>query len=524
MMLRAVYLIVLAALSFVRTEECSQDEKLCRNWPNWGSDLQNHRSSGNSAINVSNARNLRLEWMTSVHGNVFSTPTIYDGVVFVLDDAGYIYALEEATGKKVWEKNLANFIERSPTGRPVWARSAPAVYKNLIIFGIYGPAYSVALERATGALVWRTKLDNHPWAQLTMSPTIENGIVYQGVSSLEELAAAYPDYPCCSFAGSMNALNADTGAIIWKTSMIPAEDVGVGKYAGCSVWGSSPPVDANNVYIATGNLYTVPDNVAECVTQCTEHPETCVGKPTCVPENIHFDSILALNKATGEIVWSRRLETADAWTVACLFGLPTNCPIPTGPDFDFAQAPIIFGKDGLIVGQKSGVVWGLNRLTGEVRWSNAVDQGGVSGGFMWGGSLSTDKHGVQTWIGASANSENKPTTFPNGFTSTGSSIVAIDPLTGKTKWCTAVPPPAHSNGAVSSTTEVAFAPAFETGIMTAYSIKDGKPLWSFQTNATLHGGPSISGKRIFFGNGYQPLFGGTVGRNVYCFKAHDDHC
>jgi polyvinyl alcohol dehydrogenase (cytochrome) len=357
-----------------------------------------------------------------------------------------------------------------------------------------------------------------------MSPTIENGIVYQGVSSLEELAAANPAYPCCSFAGSMAALNADTGAIIWKTYMMPLEDAGIGKYAGCSVWGSSPPVDANNVYIATGNLYELPDDVADCVHQCEENPETCIGKPPCVPENIHFDSVLALNKLTGEIVWNRRLETADAWNVACLFGLPVNCPIPTGPDFDFAQAPIIFGKDGLVIGQKSGVVWGLNRLTGEVRWSNAVEQGGFLGGFQWGSSLASDKNGVLTWIGASANSGDKPVTFPNGMSFNGSSIIAINPYTGKTKWRTAVPLPSHSYGAVSSSNEVAFAPAFESGTMTAYSVQDGKPLWSFQTNATLHGGPSISGKRVIFGNGYQAIFSGTVGRNVYCFKVHDDHC
>lgn len=109
----------------------------------------------------------------------------------------------------------------------------------MIIFGIQGPAYALALERATGAMVWKTRLDDHPWAIVTMSPTVENGIAYQGVSSLEELAAANPLYPCCSFVGSMNALNADTGAVIWKTYMMPLEDVGTGKYAGCSVWGSS---------------------------------------------------------------------------------------------------------------------------------------------------------------------------------------------------------------------------------------------------------------------------------------------
>lgn len=427
-----------------------------------------------------------------------------------------MYALEESSGKKIWEKNLAVYIERSPNGRPVYARSAPAIFKNMTIFGIYGPAYEVALERSTGNLVWRTKLDDHPWAVITMSPTIENGVVCQGISSLEEAASADPDSPCCSHPGSMLALNAYTGAIIWQTYMIPLEIVGYGQYSGCSVWGSAPPVDANNVYIATGNLYAVPPDVEKCIRDCEANPQSCIGSPPCVPPNIHVDSVLALEKTTGRIVWSTRLQATDAWNVQCLEGDEETCP---GPDFDFAQAPIIFGKDGLVIGQKSGVVFGINRLTGEVRWSNAADPGSYLGGFLWGSTLATDSCGNMTWIGASANASNLPVVFPDGASYNVSSIVAINPLDGKIKWRTALPKFVHSFDAVSSTNKVAFAPAFESGIMTAYSVKDGKTLWHYRTNATLHGGPAISGKRVIFGNGYLSILGGTVGHNVYCFKA-----
>jgi polyvinyl alcohol dehydrogenase (cytochrome) len=233
--------------------------------------------------------------------------------------------------------------------------------------------------------------------------------------------------------------------------------------------------------------------------------------------------VLALDKVTGAIVWSTRLSETDAWTLACLFQSPVNCPIPTGPDFDFGQAPIIFGENSMVIGQKSGVVWGLNRLTGQVRWNTTVDLGGYLGGFMWGGSLAADSYNSLTWIGASANSQFKPTTV-NGQTFTGSSIVGINPINGNINWRTEVPLPNNSYGAISSTVEVAFAPAYQSGIMTAYSVKTGEILWSYQTNATLHGGPAISGKRVIFGNGYQAAFGGTPGHNVYCFKLAEYDC
>ena len=118
----------------------------------------------------------------------------------------------------------------------------------------------------------------------------------------------------------------------------------------------------------------------------------------------------------------------------------------------------------------------MNRITGELRWSTVVDLGSELGGFQWGSSLATDKHGVMTWIGASANAVDKPVVFPDGSVYNVSSIVGVNPLDGTIKWRTALPPLTHAFGAVSSTNDVAFAPAFESGIMTAYSVRDGKPL------------------------------------------------
>ncbi|KAL0377527.1 UNVERIFIED_CONTAM: hypothetical protein Sradi_3058200 [Sesamum radiatum] len=90
--------------------------------------------------------------------------------------------------------------------------------------------------------------------------------------------------------------------------MLPDNHGQLGGYAGAGVWGSSPSVDARrkHVYIATGNLYSVPQSVEECQKRQNNqtvptHPDDCIGP------DIHFDSMLALDLNSGEIKWNRQL-------------------------------------------------------------------------------------------------------------------------------------------------------------------------------------------------------------------------
>ena len=60
-----------------------------------------------------------------------------------------------------------------------------------------------------------------------------------GVSSFEELAAALiPGYECCTFRGSMLALNANTGEIIWSFGSVGACNAGPAIVDVTVYWGS----------------------------------------------------------------------------------------------------------------------------------------------------------------------------------------------------------------------------------------------------------------------------------------------
>src|SRR6185436_2622921 len=92
--------------------------------------------------------------------------------------------------------------------------AAPGVFFADVAANIY------SVDGATGRLRWKKKGDDHPVARITGTPKFLDGRLYVPVSSLEELAAADPKYPCCTFRGSVVALDASTGNQIWRTHTI----------------------------------------------------------------------------------------------------------------------------------------------------------------------------------------------------------------------------------------------------------------------------------------------------------------
>ena len=77
-----------------------------------------------------------------------------------------------------------------------------------------------ALDANSGKPLWKKRLDPHPDARITGAPVLYGERLYVPVSSLEELSAAAPGYECCKFRGSVAALDARDGKVIWQTYTI----------------------------------------------------------------------------------------------------------------------------------------------------------------------------------------------------------------------------------------------------------------------------------------------------------------
>src|SRR5262249_53892114 len=133
-------------------------------------------------------------------------------------------------------------------------------------------------------------------------------------------------------------------------------------------------------------------------------------------------------------------DGSDFWNVACFVPPFTNCPSPTGPDFDFGSAPneITYqsatGPKTIIgAGQKSGIYYALDPGTGLLLWKTQVGRGSALGGMEWGSA----SDGKRIYV-AIANFYGIPYAAGNA-----GSFAALDPATGAILWRRADP-----NGAV----------------------------------------------------------------------------
>ncbi|KAK1561973.1 hypothetical protein Q3G72_004093 [Acer saccharum] len=287
---------------------------------------------------------LAENWLN--HGkDISATPSIFNGTLYFPSWNGQIYADNASDGSLVWKKNIRNLtglsLKPGLVANVNWTVSGatPTIVvddqdHDLLIIGVYGPAFVVAVRRSTGELVWSTQLDQNPAAVITMS-----GTYYKGTSSLEEELSIEE---CCRFRGSFCKLDVESGEIMWKTFTLPDNFGKTGAYAGAAIWGSSPSIDIhrNHVYIATGNLYSVPPHIEEC--QERESNQTVpIHSDRCVEPDNHSNSILALDLDSGKIKWYHQLGGYDLWFFACNNLSTPGCPPGPNPDADFGEAPMM---------------------------------------------------------------------------------------------------------------------------------------------------------------------------------------
>jgi polyvinyl alcohol dehydrogenase (cytochrome) len=301
------------------------------------------------------------------------------------------------------------------------------------------------------------------------------------------------------------AVDAATGAVVWRTYTTPENGGEPGGWSGVAVWGSTPVVDGPRglLYVTTGNNYTVPPGTSG------------------VPADNHVDAVMALELQTGAVRWSSKMQGPDAWTAACEPFPRRNCPDPAGPDYDFAQGALAFtvaGQDGprplLGAGQKSGIYWAFEPATGQVVWSAIVGPPGVRGGMQWGSA--SDGRRIYA---AAANSGRQTITLPSGETTNGGAFTALDALTGDVLWQTAVPRRGLALGPMTAANGVVYGGSMTRfgANMFALDAATGQILWRFRSGGSVVSGPAIAGGTIYWGSGYSKFGQGRANNKLYAF-------
>jgi len=381
---------------------------------------------------------LKLHWSFKPAAQPNGTPAIVDGVVYATSN-GASYALDADSGEVLWEN------------RDLRTTSSPAYYDGTLYIHASRGLVS-AVDPSTGEILWQTPSDTHPNTSGFSSPIVIDRYVLVGASSGEEGAVAEG----ATFKGGVAAFDRNTGEPLWRyyTAIDP--------FNGATVWSTvTVDVETRRVFATTGNNYTGD------------------GGP-------NSDSIFSLDLDTGELLWTTQLTEDDVFTILN----------PQSPDSDFGTNPTLYEAevDGvrrkmLAAGQKSGVVWGLDRETGEVLWETPVSGGSA----LIGGMLNSGAYDGQQLLFAA-----------NEFTSgADSKLVALDPATGTILWQTKV---GHWVwGPVTVTNGVAFVPTWT--VLRAYDTTNGEELFAFETPGTITSGAAIADGRIYFGSGMAYIVG-----------------
>ncbi|MEO3927025.1 PQQ-binding-like beta-propeller repeat protein [Micromonosporaceae bacterium B7E4] len=478
-------------------------------WSMGGHDIRNTRSNPDEQLlSPSTVGDLEVAWTVTTDGDVSATPAVVDGAVYFPDWGGTFWKVDAATGEVIWSRSVAELAGIADT----FARTAPVVADDTVYLGTQAGARLLAIDTETGELRWNTAMDTHPDVILTSSPAIHDGVLYQGVSSLEFLNAGDPAYDCCTFRGSLVAVDAATGVVQWKSHTLPDQGAGGDIFSGASVWGSTPTIDpeSGTVYVGTGQNYSIPATAREC--------QENGGTPQeCLPPWNAKDSIVAMDMATGEIKWSTGPPRFDEWNLACIPGFPpNNCPNP-GPDHDTSDGTHLFtipGPDGqprkaVGAGQKSGEFWMLDALTGEIIWSASVGPGSVLGGIEWG----TANDGERIFF-AETNNDREPYQLPDGQTIDYSSFGALDVATGEIVWQVPEPHGGLAIGPATTANGVVYYGSLN-GYMYALDAEDGEVLWEYQGAGASNAGPAIVDGKLYWGNGYERL--GPASTTFYSF-------
>ena len=477
-----------------------QARDLDAGWNGWGGGVSNTRArtAALAGISAADAPKLKLKWAIGFPGvnSARAQPAVVGGRVYVGSESGDVFALNARTGCTYWQYHAKAGIRTAVSVGPYKAGGAGgfAVY-----FADVG-ATAYAVDANTGKELWSRKLDDHTYAAATGSPTLYNGRLYVPLAAVgEEGQGGRVGYECCTFRGSITALDANTGAVVWKSYTIPDAPAPRGKNAegkttwgpsGAGVWGA-PTIDPARraIYITTGNNYSDP------------------ATPTS-------DAVIAMDLETGRHRWVFQPTPNDTWAGGCKGTSPPggNCPERQGPDHDFSISPVLTrtaaGRDLVIVQQKSGMAYALDPDKGTRVWEYKTSGGSGLGG-QWGAAADA----TQAYFGVRT---------PGG-------IHAVKVDTGAPAWATPPPPMlcagargcgASQGAAVTAIPGVVFAGSMDGGVR-AYAADTGAIVWTFDTNKefeTVNGvpakggamdgpGPVVSGGMVYVLSGYVSLIG-----------------
>ena len=276
-------------------------------WITYDGNLSADRYSPLTQIKTSNVSKLKPQWVFTVplwknivpHTSYFiqnyayfgleTTPLVADGVMYI-SGPGSVYALDALTGHEFWEYTR----KRSPhvVGDAALGTNRGVAVLGDKVFYVTDNAHLIALNRRTGKLVWETVMPDEPQHYGgTVAPLVVKNMVVAGVAGGD-----------WGIRGFVAAFNADTGKRVWRTYTIPASGE-----PGIETWGPKEPTRGGGATWLTGSY----DPETDTLYWPTGNPWPDGDDRERPGDNLHTNSILALDPATGKMKWYYQFTPHD---------------------------------------------------------------------------------------------------------------------------------------------------------------------------------------------------------------------
>ena len=307
-------------------------------WINWRRTLDGWGYSPLDQIDTANAHRLQLAWSWAIgtEGRPEPNPLVYDGVLYIASPFGIVEALDAATGELLWRYRHEHEAEEL---------TGIVTTRNLAIFDdkVYlttVDAHIVALDARTGDVVWNVAgADYRLGFRYTAGPIVVGGRVIASTNGCERFHEA-KEMPCF-----ISARDAETGEEVWRTSTVarPGEPGG-------DTWGDTPLMFRIGGDSWTAGSYDPGTNLI--------YWATAQAKPWArfqrghSGDALYTNSVLALDPASGEIVWYNQLLPGETHDMDETF---ENLLVDNG------------GRRSLFKMGKLAILWELDRATGRFR-------------------------------------------------------------------------------------------------------------------------------------------------------------
>ena len=477
-------------------------------WLTYSGDYSGQRHSPLKQVTPQNVGGLKHQWTfqtgTTTRGRGFeATPLLYDGVLYVSGSNNFAWALDARTGRPFWS------FRRDLPPDLTYGAQAPVNRGFAILdhrlFMVTLDAHLLALDRATGRVVWDTVLANYKTGYAaTLAPLVLDGKVIVGISGGE--------YPTRGF---LDAYDPQSGKRLWRFNTVPnigepgsetwPADAGVLARGGGATWmtGTYDP-ELNLLYWGTGN------------------PNPDYYGDQRKGDNLYTNSLLALDPDTGTLKWHYQFTPHDVH------------------DWDSNHVPVLadwgdlpsrgFGETSrkvVMVANRNGFFYVLDRRTGQLvlakpftatTWAREIGTDGrpiiLNDGSkgclpdMWGGTNfnppSFDPALRMFFVSARescATYEPQEPVIAPGRTSFGGvvkidrnnasgALRAIDAVSGERKWEFPYPSPTMA-GVMSTAAGLVFAGDNEGNFM-AFDSRTGKNLWRYSTGTPIWGAAAMT--------------------------------